>query len=247
MGRIPLICQECGETFWRYPSQSVGAKYCSHECAAAGHTKNGRDDAAPIPERRAPSAGPIVPYGYCHCGCGQKTRLAHQTITKIGWVKGEPIKYIFGHINRNRPARNRGPVAIDGFKECVDCGVTRLLVHFWLNPVSRDGHVNFCRSCARDRRDPAYERWKSEKRRAMLLHAEGWWTKDDVIAMYRDQRGLCLYCNIALLQGYHIDHKTPLSRGGTNWPDNLCLACPDCNRSKGASTVEEFLARRRSV
>lgn len=38
-----------------------------------------------------------IPYGYCQCGCGGKTRLAPQTNKAIGWVKGEPIKRIQGH------------------------------------------------------------------------------------------------------------------------------------------------------
>lgn len=37
------------------------------------------------------------PYGYCHCGCGQKTKLAKTTRTKWNTVKGKPMKYIHGH------------------------------------------------------------------------------------------------------------------------------------------------------
>ena len=39
-------------------------------------------------------------YGYCQCGCGQKTKISLQNHTKHGWIKGEPLKYINGH-NRN--------------------------------------------------------------------------------------------------------------------------------------------------
>lgn len=38
-----------------------------------------------------------IPRGYCQCGCGQKTPLAKQTNKKRGWVKGEPLRFIFGH------------------------------------------------------------------------------------------------------------------------------------------------------
>lgn len=38
-----------------------------------------------------------TPFGYCHCGCGQKTNLAPRNSTKIGLVKGEPQRYIKGH------------------------------------------------------------------------------------------------------------------------------------------------------
>lgn len=47
-----------------------------------------------------PRLDPSVPYGYCHCLCGDKTPLALETKTKIGWVRGEPIRYIYGHQHR---------------------------------------------------------------------------------------------------------------------------------------------------
>lgn len=41
-----------------------------------------------------------IPYGYCHCGCGQKTKLAGKTNVKRGWVKGEPLRFIHNHHGR---------------------------------------------------------------------------------------------------------------------------------------------------
>jgi hypothetical protein len=41
----------------------------------------------------------------------------------------------------------------------------------------------------------------------------------------------------------HLEHKTPLVRGGTNEYDNLGVACSKCNCSKGRKTVEEFSAK----
>lgn len=38
-----------------------------------------------------------VPYGYCHCGCGQKTSVARQTRTKQGIKKGEPRLFLPSH------------------------------------------------------------------------------------------------------------------------------------------------------
>jgi len=38
-----------------------------------------------------------------------------------------------------------------------------------------------------------------------------------------------------------LEHKTPLSRGGTNDYENLCIACRSCNSSKGTKTVKEFM------
>lgn len=35
--------------------------------------------------------------GTCACGCGEQTRIAARTDSAKGWVRGEPLKYIFGH------------------------------------------------------------------------------------------------------------------------------------------------------
>lgn len=41
-----------------------------------------------------------IPYGYCKCGCGQKTNLADRTRPKRGLIKGEPYHFVDGHCNR---------------------------------------------------------------------------------------------------------------------------------------------------
>lgn len=38
----------------------------------------------------------------------------------------------------------------------------------------------------------------------------------------------------------HIEHKTPISRGGTNERENLVLACAKCNTNKGVRTEAEL-------
>lgn len=38
-----------------------------------------------------------IKYGFCQCGCGKKTKLAYQSNTELGWLKGEPIRFIRGH------------------------------------------------------------------------------------------------------------------------------------------------------
>lgn len=56
----------------------------------------------------------LIPYGYCHCGCGQKTAIAKQTSSQFGHVKGEPVKYIHGHHFRTGPRKPRiAPIVID--------------------------------------------------------------------------------------------------------------------------------------
>ena len=44
-----------------------------------------------------------IPYGYCHCGCGEKTQIAKGNRAARGWVKGEPKRFIAGHQTRSAP------------------------------------------------------------------------------------------------------------------------------------------------
>jgi hypothetical protein len=40
-----------------------------------------------------------IPRGYCQCGCGGKTVINPHTDRSKNWVKGEPRKYLNGHVN----------------------------------------------------------------------------------------------------------------------------------------------------
>jgi hypothetical protein len=43
-----------------------------------------------------------IPYGYCHCGCGEKTELYKQNcyVAKKECTRGEPKKFINAHVTR---------------------------------------------------------------------------------------------------------------------------------------------------
>jgi 5-methylcytosine-specific restriction endonuclease McrA len=58
------------------------------------------------------------------------------------------------------------------------------------------------------------------------------------------QKHRCAYCPTDLRKsGYHLDHKTPLSRDGAHEEQNIQLTCPICNLSKFTMTDEEFRAQ----
>ena len=57
----------------------------------------------------------------------------------------------------------------------------------------------------------------------------------------REFEGRCAYCGSAGV--LEMEHMTPLSRGGANTIANIVPACRACNQDKGASTVNEWLAR----
>ena len=41
----------------------------------------------------------------------------------------------------------------------------------------------------------------------------------------------------------HMDHLTPLSRGGSHTLENLAPACGRCNMQKSAKTYDEWVAK----
>jgi hypothetical protein len=57
-----------------------------------------------------------------------------------------------------------------------------------------------------------------------------------------NQRGRCAYTGRKLDRTAQVDHKTPVSRGGTNDPSNLHWVCAEANWVKQDKTHEEFIA-----
>lgn len=70
-----------------------------------------------------------ISYGFCHCGCGERTNLATQNQTKYGHIRGEPFRYIRGHNHR------RSPVA---YVE-QDCGF-ETPCWIWQRGLQKDGY-----------------------------------------------------------------------------------------------------------
>ena len=58
-----------------------------------------------------------IEFGYCHCGCGQRTSTAQKTFPKRGIIKGFPNNFIESH-NRNVVRRidfsDAVPFKVDG-------------------------------------------------------------------------------------------------------------------------------------
>jgi 5-methylcytosine-specific restriction endonuclease McrA len=88
--------------------------------------------------------------------------------------------------------------------------------------------------------NPDKIRAKTARRRAWLTKSQTNFTAADVLRLYEEQSGLCRYCFVQLGHDYHVDHVIPLSRGGSNGPENICLSCPSCNLKKAARLPSEL-------
>lgn len=104
-----------------------------------------------------------IPYGYCHCGCGQKTPIAKATNKQRGKVKGEPMRYINGH-----NARKHFPEPEPRYCEC-GCGE--------LAPIAKV--TNATRGAIRGQRQ-RFVAGHATKLREPRPIAERFWEKVDV-------------------------------------------------------------------
>jgi 5-methylcytosine-specific restriction endonuclease McrA len=91
------------------------------------------------------------------------------------------------------------------------------------------------------RANPAVVRAKSHKHRALRFAAEGAFTPAEWDELVLASGGRCAYCGE--LAALEPDHRTALSRGGSNRIENILLACHRCNARKHRMTEAEFRAR----
>lgn len=85
------------------------------------------------------------------------------------------------------------------------------------------------------------KRASKHRRRAKELGAEGSHTADEVRRLIAAYNHCCAYCQKPITR-FELDHRIPLTRGGTDWIENILPACRQCNASKCDRTEDEFRA-----
>jgi len=110
--------------------------------------------------------GCAIPHGTCHCGCGERTTVAPQSSTKLGWVRGQPLRYVRGHAGRkatheltdiDAQARTAvcsvcGPVSVKPNGEKAAGGIQwrclrRVSTEHYLTEIDEALRTAFCRGC----------------------------------------------------------------------------------------------------
>lgn len=102
----------------------------------------------------------------------------------------------------------------------------------------------------RNAKNPLPHRLKSRrsnhKRRQWKLQnttLDNHYTAQDIQAHIKTQEGRCWWCNKPFGSDFHIDHRIPLKRGGSNSAENVCISCAKCNRSKSDKMPWEWNGR----
>jgi len=213
------VCVECGATFKSSSSGPV-AKFCSGGCRYAVRLARSRE----LRELRRPLSSCLNPYcrhlfserwrtAYCSAECAVVARECGR-----GKEAGESAAIRLGFLDACRIF----------YVDCVDCGC--VTVRRW----KASGRLPCCRPCAR-RRNAAHNARKNHARRA---------AGPKVLTIFqiaeRDGRK-CSVCGRLVDMslsgrakwGPTIEHLTPVSKGGTNEPDNLALSHRHCNTSRG--------------
>lgn len=153
----------------------------------------------------------------------------------------------------------------NGTARCAKCAAWKQISEFVKGQSGRPH--SYCKECSRkwfeqrrrrlgarpmpskeeSQRKAKQYKYEYNKRAFHMRRAAGQYpTKFEMSLMMCEQDAKCAYCKTLLpLRGFHVDHKLPVSRGGTNDRSNLHLTCARCNLLKRTMTHEEFLASKK--
>ena len=115
------------------------------------------------------------------------------------------------------------------------------LLHQWY-----ENNKAYHRECGKkwveEHKDQArlYYRRHSSNRRAAARNSHSSYTLQDILNLKKAQRGKCYWCRNNYGPSFEIDHVWPLSKGGSNGPENIVIACKPCNRKKRNLTPSEW-------
>ncbi len=144
-------------------------------------------------------------------------------------------------------------------KHCIDCGIEINFYakrchpcyaktrrgegnHFWRGGLRKNKEYCAMKLRERRRKNPLSVKASYHKRRLLMSDL----SIQTVQQVYEDNIKrygtlTCYLCELPVEFGQdHLEHKTPLSRGGTNEKENLGIACEHCNLSKNNKTEEEY-------
>jgi len=115
--------------------------------------------------------------------------------------------------------------------------------------IREKARKNWPRECAYHQqwRDNNRDKWNGYNhiRRARTMGGGGKYTQEELNSLFEQQEGCCYLCGKLLFAKFDdqvsVEHKLPVSRGGSNYISNIGLAHLSCNKRKSTKTPEEFM------
>jgi len=91
------------------------------------------------------------------------------------------------------------------------------------------------------KRNPEKRRASAKQNKIKRKQVAGTCSPEQWIAKCEYFGWRCYLCHVPLTaEATHMEHRKPLSRGGSHWPANLAPACQSCNLSKNNKTEAEY-------
>lgn len=84
---------------------------------------------------------PLVQFGFCHCGCGQKTSINHEQRPARGLYRGQPYRFCKGH-HGAKHRRNRTIITIGRVRKLIHVLVAERVLGKPLPPGAQVHHVD---------------------------------------------------------------------------------------------------------
>lgn len=129
-------------------------------------------------------------------------------------------------------------------KECKSCHKELPVSSYYKMERGGDGLHYYCKECCKLRR--SVERLKQRDKKSKISNRQRYRseqmdreTDSDITlaAVFKRDKGICKKCGKPVkVKEASIDHKHPMSKGGTHTWNNVQLMHVSCNKSKGAKT-----------
>lgn len=231
LGRY-IRCANCPKEFWAPPSlEKRGCKTCSMACRDALKRSTIYDDKGQ--RKRCSSCAQWKSFADFAVQRGEK--VARTGVALQAYCRGCSLEKSEDWSRRNPDAKRQHREKF--YARNIDSLRAKAR-----NRTPEQREMNNQRARKNRARSLARRLLLNRLRRHRLRAAGEMPDRYEIGRMLCSQDARCTYC-MSLLMQYHIDHKTPVSRGGTNDAANLQLLCPTCNLKKSAATHEEYMAR----
>lgn len=144
----------------------------------------------------------------------------------------------------------------DVFKKCPACKRKKKIHLFSKNKARGASGESWCKACNNKARklkratwkDTDFVAWKAATYRGNWLHRardlgvpkEDVPNQQEIREWLKAQQPYTCFYTGKLLEDFELDHKLPISAGGSFSLDNIVLCAPLMNKAKGNMTMEEF-------